>query len=461
MSASPMLRLASAIMLLGAASLAFAECNPPRPPVGSGGQWFSQYRAWCARCNGTPSENASPARCTPGPNWGRGGGGGAGGAELGRQLGGVLGEALRQGLFGDPQQEAERQRVLAAQEQERQRVLAERAREDQRRYERLRASLLGFNESRQLSLMGEGSSTGRPQLMLGEDAERSLRNPALAQFERAAAWSTLAGRASSPEDAVDFANAAFKSLLGANVDLPPPPPDVRGAPVGPWLTEVEALKTSYLEQHGRATGAARALIEAEQRRAMFMSLESRATDFVIHWYEGVRKPPRGEPELDEQRARQAATEASQYRQDAEAEARRAREELLQQQYQANTMEQGLRAWLSSFATNRKPDSHFYMGFEDGSRCLSQNAGPRCDKAGASPADYQNCLASYRLGYTAGERIKRTLLQQAHRQGELDRQSASTRNYDQLDDYAKGPCRAEYIMSYNNGRFGAGLSPVGR
>ncbi|MGQ0547639.1 MAG: hypothetical protein ACT4P3_20300, partial [Betaproteobacteria bacterium] len=86
-------------------------------------------------------------------------------------------------------------------------------------------------------------------------------------------------------------------------------------------------------------------------------------------------------------------------------------------------------------------------------------GPRCDKARAPKADYENCLASYRLGYTAGERIKKSLLQTAFEKGERDR--AAGRSYADTDTRADGPCRAEYIMSYNNGRLGTPLSKVGR
>jgi hypothetical protein len=441
--------------------------------VGSGGAWFQQYQVWCRACGGTPSVTASPARCTPGPNWGRGAGaspGGYGGAELGAQIGGVLGAMIREGLFGNPQRDAAREAQLQAQrqweEQERQRLAAERARQDEDRYQRLSASLLDFNPPPRLSPMGTQGSGGL-QLMLGDDAERSLTNPALAELERAAAWSTLAARASTPEDAAMLADAAFQGLIGGKVDLPPPPPDVKGVPVGQALPEVEVLKKHYLAQRAQLPAAWKPALEAMERRSEFMRLETSVREFELRLYEGVRKPPvpvdkaaREKAQAEAGRARQAAEEAARLRQQAEDEARRALDAAAKRQYDVNGLEQGLRAWLSSFAAGeRKPDSYYYLGFEDGSQCFSQNVGPRCDKARAPKADYENCLASYRLGYTAGERIKKSLLQTAFEKGERDR--AAGRSYADTDTRADGPCRAEYIMSYNNGRFGAALSRVGR
>lgn len=52
------------------------------PPKGSGGDWFRSYQNWCRSCGGTPSANASPATCTPGPNWSGGADTGSGAADL-------------------------------------------------------------------------------------------------------------------------------------------------------------------------------------------------------------------------------------------------------------------------------------------------------------------------------------------------------------------------------------------
>ncbi|MGQ0544316.1 MAG: hypothetical protein ACT4P3_03165 [Betaproteobacteria bacterium] len=426
------------------------SCNPPVAPSGSGGKWFRDYQQWCRACNGTPSANASPARCEPGPNWGRTSGGvsgtyGSSGAELGRQIGGVLGELLREGLFGNPQQEAQRQAAMEeqrrVQQQENERRAAEQARQDEERYQRLRGSLLGFSPAPQLSLMGTQQGSGGLQLLMGEEAERSS-SPALAELTRAAAWSTLAARASTPEDAAMLADAAFQSLIGGKVSLPPPPPDVKGAPVGPWLTEVEALKKQYLDLRPRVPNAMKPVFDAEQRVTTFRRLEAESLALERSSVQAAQKA----------KAREAAKEARALREKAEAELRAARSEFERHQLAANSLEQSLRAWLSSFAAGeRKEDSYYYLGFEDGSQCFSQNAGPRCDKARAPAAQFDNCLASYRRGYSAGETLKKQLLAHAHESGESNGHAGI---YEIGDQRANGPCRYDFVMAYNRGYFGS-------
>lgn len=421
------------------------------------------YQRWCRSVGGKPvyrgNWGCDMSGASPTPSYS----GGGAGAELGRQIGGVLGAMIREGLFGSPQQEAERQRAIAAQQQrqaeENRRRAEEIARQDEERYQRLKNSLLAFTPAPQLSLTGSGSQSGGLQLMLGEDAERSV-NPALAELTRAAAWSTLAAQAATPEDAAVMADAAFRTLVGDKVTLPAPPPDVKGVPVGPSLSEVELLKKGYLAHRAQLPAAWKPALDAMEEQHQFMRLESSAREFELRMYQGVRKAPRKRGQEEADRARKAAEEASALRQQKEEEARRSFDAAAKKQYDANGMEQALRAWLSSFASGtRKPDSYYYLGFEDGSQCLSQNAGPRCDKAGAPKADYENCLASYRLGYTAGERIKKSLLQAAFEKGEQDRTAG--RSYADTDTRADGPCRAEYLMSYNEGRGGTPLSRIGR
>ena len=68
--ASMMLTALLVLSAIAVQSASGAACGPP--PSGSGGNWFRAYQAWCRQCGGTPSLNASPATCTPGPNWGKG-----------------------------------------------------------------------------------------------------------------------------------------------------------------------------------------------------------------------------------------------------------------------------------------------------------------------------------------------------------------------------------------------------
>lgn len=450
--------------LLAIPELAFAQ---------SGAQYL-QWQRWCRSIGGTPSGTASNPVCIPPRGVSSGGGaatyGGSSGAAMGQAIGGVLGAFIREGLFGNPQQEAQRQQALAAQrqweEQERQRLAAERARQEQERYDRLRSSLLDFNPGPQLSLMGQTSGGAGLQLMLGEDAERSTgparaelpkvgglqlmlgdsaegnTGTALAELTRAAAWSSLAAQASTPEDAVMLADAAFQGLLGGKVNLPSPPPDVKGVPVGPLLPEIRPLKEQFLERRKAGEGAAGLVVAAEERVEYLAHLERRTREMERSAVDAARRV----------QAKEAALQAQRLREQAQAELASAREALKNYQQRSNDAEQALRAFLSSLAATRKPDSYFYLGFEDGSQCFSQNAGPRCDKARAPTADYQTCISSYRSGYSAGEKIKQALLEEANLRGQFDREAA--RAYSDTDTRAQGPCRYDYVMAYNRGYFSA-------
>lgn len=406
------------------------------------------YQRWCRAQGGTPVYRG---------NWGcqmsgasSGGYSGSGGAELGRQIGGVLGGLLREGLFGNPQQDAQRQAAMEEQrrfqEQENQRRAEEIARQDEARYHRLRASLLDFSPAPPLSLMGAQQGSGGLQLLMGEEAERST-NPALAELTRAAAWSTLAARARTPEDAVVLADAAFQSLIGGKVYLPPPPPDVKGVDVHPMFPEVEPLKKRYLDLRPQVPNAMRPVFDAEQRVATFRRLEADSLALERSSTQAAQRA----------KAREGAKEARLLREKAEAELRAARAEFERQQLAANNLEQSLRAWLSSFAAGeRKEGSYYYLGFEDGGQCFSQNAGPRCDKARAPAAQFESCLASYRRGYSAGETLKKQLLAYAQERGRSDGYTAF---YEIGDPRANGPCRYDFVMAYNRGYFSSSVGQL--
>lgn len=401
------------------------------------------YQRWCSSQGGRPIYRGNWGCDMSGARGSYSGGGGGAGAVLGRQIGGVLGELIREGLFGNPQREAARQAEMeeqrALQEQENQRIAAEQARQDEDRYQRLRSSLLGVGSGPQLSLMGAQPGGGGLQVLTGEEAERSV-NPALAELARAAAWSTLAARASTPEDAAVLADAAFQSVIGGKVNLPPPPPDVKGVPVHPFLPEVEPLKKQYLELRSGPPNAVRPVVEAEQRKVLFTRLEREALEMERTEKAAARRA----------QARDAARQARELREKAEADLRTARADFERLQYKANDVERGLRALLSSMAAlPRKPDSYFYLGFEDASQCFSQNSGPRCDKARALAAEFELCLANYRLGYTAGEKVRKQLLEHAHQSGGRDGQSSV---YAITDSRAEGACRYDYVVSYNRGFF---------
>lgn len=423
-------------------SLAQAYCDPRVDAA--------CYQRWCRAQGGTPVYRGNWGCQMSGASSG-GYSGGSSGAELGRQIGGMLGSLLREGLFGNPQEDAQRQAAMEEQrrlqEQENQRRAEEIARQDEARYQRLRASLLEFSPAPPLSLIGTSQGSGGGlQLLMGEEAERSS-NPALAELTRAAAWSTLAARAPTPEDAVMLADAAFQSLIGGKVDLPSPPPDVKGTNVHPMLPEIEPLKKRYLELQPQLPNAMKPVFDAEQRAATFRRLEAESLALERSSMQAAQKA----------KAREAAKEARLLRQKAEAELRATQAEFARQQLAANNLEQSLRAWLSSFATGeRKENSYYFLGFEDGSQCFSQNAGPRCDKARAPKVDYENCLASYRRGYSAGNKLRKDLLDHAYQWGGRD---GATGVYEITDQRANGPCRYDFVMAYNRGYFGAQASQI--
>jgi len=405
---------------------------------------------------GTVARGVYTKVCYPvatGPNSSSSGYGGAG-AQLGQQIGSAAGGLIRDALFGNPQQDAERRAAMEAQrqweEQERQRLAGERARQDEERYQRLRTSLLDFNPGPQLSLMGTQSSGGL-QLMLGDDAQRST-SPALAELTRAATWSTLAAGAATPEDAAMFADAAFQSALGEKVNLPPPPPDVKGVPVGPLVKDIESLKQQYLALRKQLPDATKPLLDAEYRKELAAHAEEEARAAEKAATQAAQKA----------QAREALIEAQRLRRQAESDLLLARGQLEQKQTRVNGVEQGMRDILASMAGPGKrgtgpKDSAFYKGFQDGNLCFSQSAGNFCRQA--APGDVDNCEGSYRLGYTAGEKIKKQVLQDAYERGKQEKLAG--RNYSDTDPRSQGPCRYHYIMSYNNGYFGWRISAVGR
>ncbi len=376
------------------------------------------------------------------------------GAQMGREIGGVLGGLIRESLFGTPQQNAEHQAALAAQrqweEQERQRLAAERARQEDERYQRLRTSLLDFNPGPQLSLMGTQPGGGL-QLMLGDAAEQST-NPAFAQLTRAAAWSTLAAQANTPEESAMFADAAFQSLIGEKINLPPPPPDVKGVPVGPVIKDVEPLKKEYLELRPQVPAAARPVLDAEYRKELAAHAEEEA-NFMARKGATLAIRTHGNAVLKD---------AKRVREQAEADLKKAQEQLAQRQASVNGVAQQLRnvaASLAGPATGATTPrvNGFFKGFQDGSLCFSQSAANFCRQA--APGDVNNCEGAYRQGYAAGENIKQQVLKNAYERGQQDKRAG--RNYADTEAETQGSCRYEYIMSYNTGYFGWRISYVNK
>lgn len=94
---------------------------------------------------------------------------------------------------------------------------------------------------------------------------------------------------------------------------------------------------------------------------------------------------------------------------------------------------------------------FTTGFEHGSGCFSQSAGATCSAAALEQVD--GCIASYRAGFEAGERGKKTEIGNAYRAGQRDR-AAGERNNGAAQPGATGTCRIEWIDAYSAGYNGA-------
>jgi len=108
-----------------------------------------------------------------------------------------------------------------------------------------------------------------------------------------------------------------------------------------------------------------------------------------------------------------------------------------------------------------PQNHsaaFNLGFQDASQCYSQNAGPRC--AGAPADQQQACLSDYRSGYQVGDKQRQRAMDEAGRVGQ--QAGASGKPADAASDpRALGPCRTQWIETYNRGYFKGKQAKVAR
>lgn len=95
----------------------------------------------------------------------------------------------------------------------------------------------------------------------------------------------------------------------------------------------------------------------------------------------------------------------------------------------------------------RDDAAFNKGFVDGSQCYSASAGNFCSVAQGNI--HTVCISSYEAGYRQGEGIKGVLLEQARQAGQLDVQQGR-RNGSFTHPSAQGPCRTQWIESYNGG-----------
>ena len=95
----------------------------------------------------------------------------------------------------------------------------------------------------------------------------------------------------------------------------------------------------------------------------------------------------------------------------------------------------------------KHSEAFTTGFNDASQCYSQNAGARC--AGITGDQWQSCLSDYRAGYQVGDKQRRQAMDEAYHVGQSAGASGLLADA-ASDPRALGPCRTQWIESYNRG-----------
>lgn len=101
------------------------------------------------------------------------------------------------------------------------------------------------------------------------------------------------------------------------------------------------------------------------------------------------------------------------------------------------------------AVTNPPSAGFTKGFEDASQCYSQNSSSRC--AGVAAEQQQACLQDYQAGYQVGDKQRVRLMQEAGQAGRLAGGRGELANA-ASNPLAEGPCRVEWIESYNQGYF---------
>lgn len=100
-------------------------------------------------------------------------------------------------------------------------------------------------------------------------------------------------------------------------------------------------------------------------------------------------------------------------------------------------------------SRRKMMSDAYnKGYADASRCFSQNAGLSC--MNASREEGESCLSAYRAGFASGDGERKSLMEEAYQAG-LNAGNDPYAN-GASDPRAVGPCRVQWIESYNRGHF---------
>jgi len=104
---------------------------------------------------------------------------------------------------------------------------------------------------------------------------------------------------------------------------------------------------------------------------------------------------------------------------------------------------------TSDARTQPKSAGFTQGYDDASQCFSQNAGPRC--SGVATDQMEACLTDYRAGYREGDKQRVRLMAEARKVGQLAGKRDEPAN-SASNPLADGPCRVEWIKTYNDGYF---------
>lgn len=158
-------------------------------------------------------------------------------------------------------------------------------------------------------------------------------------------------------------------------------------------------------------------------------------------------------ETPEQRARRE----EETRRAAEAAARRAAEEAHQREVQHQDLMSALlptpgappAAPGAAAGTPPAKSQHFTKGFEDADGCYPQNAFGHC--AAVKPEEQSACTNDYRAGFEVGDKRRVLVMDEAYRAGERAGKTGE-RNGGFTDARAQGPCRLQWIETYNRGYF---------
>lgn len=436
---------------LACAPAAQAACNPHSPPVGSGGAWFLAYQDWCRECGGTPSSNASPARCEPGPNWGgrrstsNSTAGLTPGQALGREIGSAAGGLLACALFGQcpggggPDAGTNynaRQQNDAINAQ--QKALVAQA-------EREEAARLAAQQQRLQSALSGGAGGLQVRDLSAE--EPAPGDSATKQLGHALHLSQLAWRAETLEQAAELANRAFDAAAGGIVDGEAPGGSVVPADLA---LQFRDLREQYFKTSSEASTGIATWVELEEQRAQLAALRADTRQKIAALQD---KPD--SPELARLRALDGEAAAAEQRFAQEAE--RARRSAKQGQPAALESGQRMRDFLAASLPPAAPapqkrdprlnEPAFYNGYLHGIQCFSSNAGPSCGAlAGAA---HQRCMELYQAGYREGDKVKRRMVEDAAAAGQRDR-DAGRRHAAFTNPGAAGPCRITWIEAYTDG-----------